>query len=411
MAGLERSRWRWPRSRRQARVHAILAAVVLWILAIFNLTAGTGNRSIAGPLKGADFPYFYTIGSLARTHQVDSLYDFAALHRAQVSLVPESESVLYLPAYPPQAALIFAPFSIFPYGSALIVWISITIALFAVIVHSAWRPVAEYLDDPVFVVAAAATFPPFWSLIAHGQSTIVILLGFWAGWLALERKRPFLAGLAFGLLLLKPQFAIPLVVVVLACGEWAMFFGALTSIAILASGVGLVLGWPVLKAYAAVIPVMLRNAELLQPRAYQMHSLTSLTDLMPSWIGWPLWGLLAAAVLVYTVRVWKSDVPIRVRLGVVVFASVLLNPHLTIYDATVLALPLIWIGAYVQEHRGSHDAETFWIIVYWMFVTFLVPTAFAIKVQVSVLLMIWLLVRSAPLIVRPGAAVEARSRR
>ena len=76
-------------------MHAILAAVVLWILAIFNLT-GTGNRSIAGPLKGADFPYFYTIGSLARTHQVDSLYDFAALHRAQVSHV----SVASLPAQP-----------------------------------------------------------------------------------------------------------------------------------------------------------------------------------------------------------------------------------------------------------------------------------------------------------------------
>jgi hypothetical protein len=124
---------------------------------------------------------------------------------------------------------------------------------------------------------------------------------------------------------------------------------------------------------------------------------------MPSWIGRPLWGLLAAVLLVYTVKVWRSDRPIRIRLGVVIVASVLVNPHLIVYDATILALPLIWIGAYVQEHRASNDAATFWIVVYWMFVTFLAPTAFAIKVQVSVLLMIWLLVRSAPLIVGRAA--------
>jgi glycosyl transferase family 87 len=395
--------WRWPRSARQARAHAILAAVVLWILAIVTLVAGADNRSIAGPLKGADFSQFYTMGSLVRAHQTASLYDFAALHRAQVTLIPESESVLYLPVYPPQAALLFAPFSTFSYRTALMVWIFITIALFAVIVRSAWLPVARYLDDPVLVIAAAAAFPPFWSLVAHGQNTIVILAGFWAGWLALERERPFLAGLAFGLLLLKPQFAIPLVVVVLACGEWAMLIGALTSVAIQAGSAWLLLGWSVLKAYAAFIPAILRNAELLEPKPYQTHSLKSLTELMPSWIGWPLWGLLAAGVLVYTVRAWRSNTTVRVRLGVVIFASVLVNPHLLIYDATILVLPLIWIGAYAQEHSRPEDAWTFWTIVYWMFVALLAPTAFAIKVQVSVLLMIWLLVRSAPLLVGRGA--------
>ena len=87
-------------------MQAILAAVVLWVLAIVTLTAGDGNRSITGPIKGADFQYFYTIGSLARTHHAETLYDFGALHRAQVALVPESESVNYVPVYPPQTALI-----------------------------------------------------------------------------------------------------------------------------------------------------------------------------------------------------------------------------------------------------------------------------------------------------------------
>ena len=380
-------------------MHAILAAVVLWALAIVTLTAGDGNRSITGPIKGADFQYFYTIGSLARTHHADSLYDFGAVHRAQVALVPESESVNYVPVYPPQTALIFEPLSILSYRLAMFVWIAITVALFAAIVRSAWRPVARWLDDPVFVAAAAAAFPPFWSLVTHGQTTIVILTGFWGGWLALERKRPFLAGAAFGLLLLKPQFAIPLAVVVLACGEWAMLFGAVASIAVQTAGVALLLGPSVLKAYAAFVPVMLRNSDLLEPRPYQMHSLSTLTRLLPSWLDLPLWGLLAALVLAYTVKAWRSDAPLRVRLGVVILASVLVSPHLTVYDAAILALPLLWIGAFVQEHTNPSDRVAFWTVVYWMFVAFLAPTAFAFKVQASVLLMMWLLAWSAPVIV------------
>jgi hypothetical protein len=50
------------------------------------------------------------------------------------------------------------------------------------------------------------------------------------------------------------------------------------------------------------------------------------------------------------------------------------------------------------ERGRAGDAAAFWTIVYWTFVTLLAPTAFAIRVQVSVLLMIWMLVRSAPLI-------------
>ena len=381
--------WAWPRSIREARIHAVLTASVLWVVAITALTAGTGNRSIAGPLKGADFVHFYTIGFAART-QPGALYDVAALHRLQVSLVQESEPETYIPIYPPHAALMFAPLSIVPYGVALSIWLGVTVGLFALIVYSAWRPVAVWLDDRRFVIAAAATFPPFWSLVLHGQSTIVILIAFWAGWLALERRRRFLAGMAFGLLLLKPQWAIVLAVTALLCGEWTMIAGALTSIALQTACVGLLLGWPVLGAYAALLPVVFSNSGLLEPKPFQMHSLSALTQLLPAWLGAPLWAGLSAVVVFYAIRAWKSASPVRVRLGVVILASALVNPHLTIYDATCVALPLIWLGAYVLEHGRPEQVTTFWVLVYWMFVTLLAPTALAIKVQVSVVLMVWM---------------------
>lgn len=385
-------------------MHAVLVASVLWIALIVTFAAGAGNRSIAGPIKGPDFLQFYTSGSLIRTHHPSALYDFNALHRAQVALVPESGPELYPPVYPPQVALLFAPFSALPYRPAMLLWTLITIAIFCAIVRSAWRPVATNLPDSLFVFAAAAAFPPFWNLVLFGQATILILAAFWAGWMALEREKPFLAGLAFGLLLIKPQFAIPLAVVVLVYRQWAMLLGAVTSIAIQIGVVVVLLGWPVVEAYAAFVPVMLQHADLLEAKPFQSHSLRALTRLAPTSIALPLWGVMCAAVLVYVVKVWKSGAPLRVRLGIVILASVLVNPHLIVYDATVLALPLIWFGAYVQERDVRANAVVFWTIVYWLFVTFLAPTAAIIGVQVSVLLMAWLVVLMARVAARKNLA-------
>ena len=132
-----------------------------------------------------------------------------------MELLPESAREIYPPVYPPQAAVLFAPMSGLSYQRALLIWSLITIAGYVLIVWSVWRAVADRLPDRTFLVAAAAAFPPFWSLILHGQVTVILLVAFWAGWLALERHRHWLAGFAFGLLAIKPQFGIPLAIVVL----------------------------------------------------------------------------------------------------------------------------------------------------------------------------------------------------
>jgi alpha-1,2-mannosyltransferase len=401
--------WHWPRSARQARLHAILLAIVLWVTLIVTLAAGSGDRSIAGPIKGPDFLQFYTMGWLVRAGQTDRLYDFNAFHQTQVALVPESGPEFYPPVYPPQAALLFLPLSRLSFRHATLLWNVMTIVMFGLIVRSAWRPVAKSLPDSLFVVASAAAFPPFWSLILHGQATILILTAFWMAWLALEQRKSFVAGMAFGLLLIKPQFAIPIAVVVLACREWRMLAGAATAIVVQVAAVRWLLGWSVLEAYGRFVPVIMQHADLLEPKPYQSHSLRALTRLAPLWIGLPAWMALSAIVLVCAVNVWRTSAPVRVRLGVVILASVLVSPHLIMYDATVLVLSLMWFGPYVQERCSRPDTARFWTCVYWLFVTLLAPTAAAIAIQVSVLVMIWLLILIARAAVSDGhnPSVEA----
>ena len=81
-------RLRWPRSARHAKGHAIVLAVILWIMAAVVGFTGTSDRGIAGPLKGADFVQYYTLGHLASSHRIAPMYDAALLHEAQVDLIP-----------------------------------------------------------------------------------------------------------------------------------------------------------------------------------------------------------------------------------------------------------------------------------------------------------------------------------
>lgn len=382
----------WPRSATHARKHALILGSLLWIAAAVVMFAGQGDRGIAGPLKGADFVHFYTLGHLAASQQVAALYDANALHDTQVALVPESNAELYPTVYPPQAAILFTAFAQWSYRTSLLVWSVISIALYGAILWSGWQRVSDQLSDRRLIVYAAAAFPPFWALVVYGQVAILILVAFWLGWLALERGRPYLAGAAFGLLALKPQFGIPLAAVVVACGEWRMLTGAVISVGAQSLMIWVMLGWSVFEAFARSLGVTLMYAEWLEAKPFMSHSLRAVTRLLPDAIGLPLWLALCAYVLWYTVRVWKSRAPVRVRLGIVMLAAVLVNPHVIIYDVTVLALPLLWFGAYMREDTRQPRASAFGTLVYWLFVALFVPTAAVIGVQASVPIMMAVLV-------------------
>jgi hypothetical protein len=382
----------WTVRFREARGHAILCALLMWSGAIVFAVTGHGYRSIAGPLKGADFVHFYTLGRMTLTGQTDQLYDAAAQYRLQTNLVPDSKGDRFLPVYPPQTALLFAPFSLWSYGTSVLLWAFTTIAVYAWVVSSTWKASRGAIPDGAFVLAAAAAFPPFWNLVLYGQTTIVPLVALYLGWRALERRHAYLAGLAFGMLAIKPQFGLVLAVVVLACGEWAMLAGAVTSVVLQAGVVTFVMGSGVLWDFGAAVRHLPQITGMLEPKAYAMHSIRAVTELLPAWAAMPAWAIISAAVCVRAVRTWRADAPLPIRLGVVVLASVLVNPHLTVYDATVLVLPILWLGAWIEANGRTHPQlrATFWSTVYWLCVTFLMPLAYVIKLQCSVLLMLWM---------------------
>ena len=383
----------WQLSAAEARMHALLLAVGLWTVAAALLTLGTAYRDPFDQLKWSDFVNIYTMGNIARTGPASVLYDPDAEYRRQVALVPESADERYLPVYPPQIALVLAPFSRLSYHPAAVLWALFTITVYAAAVWLAWRSVPGALKDPVLVTMAAAAFPPLWSTVLHGQTTAIPILAFSGGTIALAQERKILAGVVMGLLFIKPHFGLLLAVVVLVCREWRMLAGLAISAVAQGAIVAVVLGPAVWLDYAAIVPRLAALQEALAPRPDEMHSLASVTSVLPQSIASLVWFAACLWVAVMTVRVWRSTAPLTLRMAVLVLGSVLVNPHVVVYDVAVLAAPLVWLGGWFEgSSQGSPALRRQWrVALYALFVLLLVPTARFVPIQLSPLVMLWLL--------------------
>src|ERR1700732_2406985 len=110
---------------RRLRAHGSILALCLWSVYLWNMTT-PGLLDRAGNLKGTDFLHFYTLGSLALAHRGADLYSMRVQAALAAQRVPAAAGIVYLPLYPPQVSLFFAPFARMSYPSALALWLSLS---------------------------------------------------------------------------------------------------------------------------------------------------------------------------------------------------------------------------------------------------------------------------------------------
>ena len=141
---------------------------------------------------------------------------------------------------PPPAAWLVAPLTLVGPQAAFFVWLFLSLAALA----AAWCLAAPGTGwaRVLWLVGAAAWYPVLYSL-SLGQPVILVLLGVIACWRLSESGRPLLAGAALGLMVLKPQVAIAVPLVLLIAGRWrivagwAAVTGALALVSLLMVGV------------------------------------------------------------------------------------------------------------------------------------------------------------------------------
>ena len=130
--------------------------------------------------------------------------------------------------------------------------------------------------------------------------------------------------------------------------------------AIVAAAIQLSIGWlhygsGVMQRYWEALRHVRQVMPLLEPRPYQMHSVRAFWDLLLPWPGVSLvLYLLSSLVILYlTVSCWRRGASLQIRYSALLIATVLIAPHLTVYDLVILAPAFLFLADWTITTRSS----------------------------------------------------------
>lgn len=388
---------------KRLRAHGLILAVCLWAVYVWNVS-GPGLRDRMGNLKGADFLHFYTLGSLALTHDGGDLYSLHAQSAIAALRVPSAAGIFYLPLYPPQVSILFAPLARFSYATALSVWIAITALIYALCCYVVWEACPNLRREKTTVLILALAFPAFWHLIVWGQSSALALACFTLAFFAFRVEHDFLAGLALGCLIFKPQLGLAAAIVFLFTLRWRVIVGGFVSASAQLAAGWFYWGGDAFRNWIEILMNARRHQPWLEPRPYQTHCLRTFWTMLLPWpiASFTLYIVSGILISVLAVVCWRSQLPLSVRFSSLLFVTVLLAPHLTVYDLAILAPAFIllsgWIVAQPDDRRRRQLAPL-------LYLAFVLPvsgplaqwTHFQVSVPVmaAVLYLLWSCGRSS----------------
>jgi hypothetical protein len=245
------------------------------------------------------------------------------------------------------------------------------------------------------VLILALAFPPFWHLIAWGQTSALALVCFTLAFFALGAQHEFLGGLAFGCLIFKPQLGLAAALVFLLTLRWKIIAGALLS-----AFAELIMAWLFygpgpLREWMLVLFNIPHALSLLEPKPYQTHCLRTFWTMLLPWAS-ASFGLYVISALLLsglTVACWRRRVPLSLplRYSALLFATVLLAPHLTVYDLAILAPAFLLLAEWIVTRSDATTPRLKFLLCFAFVLPLVAPITRWTHLQLSVPVMAALL--------------------
>lgn len=396
-----------PRSELELRLARLARAVLvaLTVAVVIAAAAGTGlgsndSEATSGARLGGDFPAFYAAGSIVSSGDLGELYDPARQQLEQDELGIDGYLAF---AYPPHVAVAYAPFAALDFQLAYLVHTIIMAACFA----GALGLLAKY--TPLLtrwwwpLLAAGFAFYPLFTAVGGGQNAPLTMLLLAVVWRGLHEERPALMGIAAGLLLYRPQYAVPVVGLLLLSRHgravaWACLVGVLTwAVTAAALGGNWVSTW-----FDQVVPFVERDADV-----NASNSISILGFLQAAWgadvpLAVFVGAVLAAAVVVVLMWLWLSPHRFSVdsRMGALAIGITLISPHTMFYDASLVllagvallatsgspvavvkVLSLVWFAALLHVLADGFGATPLALVMVVCFVGFVVHAVGSSRAQ------------------------------
>jgi hypothetical protein len=389
----------------------MILALCLWSVYVWNVAApGLLDRN--GNVKGTDFSHLYTLGSVGLAHRTADLYDTDAQAELTARRIPAAAGIRYIPMYPPQVSMFFAPLAALPYGAALVVWLVLSALLYGLCCFALWRACPTLRNERLTVLLLAIAFPGFFHLIVWGQTSAMALACFTAAFFCLRDERPFLAGLALGCLIFKPQLGIAAAFVFAYTRAWRVMAGGILSAAAQLAVPASYYGPECVRAWMRTLRNVVYNTPVLEPKPYQAHSLRVFWSLIipGCTVPFAVYVVSSVVILGLTAAVWahRPTLPLGLRYSSLLVASVLVAPHLIVYDLVILAPIFLLLSDWLIDvsHSSSlsliaqppGSASYMGVVLYLAYLSPLAggPIARWTHVQISVVLMsvlVWMIWR------------------
>jgi hypothetical protein len=378
------------------------AAILVSLLFIQDIagTHFTPWPSIKGnAIWGRDFANVYTSGRLALEGRLDLLYDLKAYSAYQDALF-EGALRHHNYSYPPPTLLYTWAFGLLPYPLALLSWLLLTGAAFA----AAARPYLRDAGLPAWLaLIAPATLLNVWA--GHYGLLIGAL---WLGAFHLLPRRPVLAGVLIGLMLVKPHLAILAPLILARRGEWKAFAAAGGTVAALVAVSALVFGFDPWHTWLSVT-VGVQTAMVDDVGTYFLTMMPTVVPTVcamgfPGAVAWTLQILAGGATLTALLARMPEDSRDAALAGGV--ATFLVLPYAFNYDMTVAGLAALLMLA---RHRRSPETGSSFVLLLAFLLPLIVQTFGLLHLPAPALILAALLAlmlrkpRAGPML-KPGTA-------
>lgn len=359
---------------RRIRSQAIVLAACLWgVCAVDYATPGLFDR--AGNIKFQDFLQFPIAARLIAQGRASELYDDRALADGIRAIIGRDTNVVYLEYfYGPQVALPFFPFRHFSFLTQASIFAALSLLAYFTCVYLLWKACPNLRSRSALIFLCAAAYPPLLNFFVRGQLSAVVLACFSAACLAFLAGNDWLAGIALGLLVFKPQFLVAIPLVLLLAQAWRILVGLIISAGAQLAFTYLYFGRAIMRSYFAML---LHSAS--RPGATEltfsptlMHSLYSFCELLLPWprAVWALYLLTSLAAIALAAAVWqkKSSASAPLRFSALMLAAVLVNPHIYIYDLLALVPVFLLMADWLLSVPQNPIAPACLVLLYLAFV-------------------------------------------
>ena len=312
----------------------------------------------AGPIIGGDFIVFNHAAKAAGTPDMIAIYEMSTLKEQLEAAYPGKGEFDFAWMYPPTMSLIISPFAAAPYLVGFALWVALFAGAFFFTLSRLW--------SDKWALFFAASSPAVFQGVITGQNgfltaTLITLAG------AFASRRPILAGVAAGLLTVKPQLGLLIPVAFIAAGCWRAFAAAAVTAILLAAASYFAYG---AESWIGFYEGMTAHGARMAAAGFPFSKLVTPFGFAtmlgaPASIAGTVQIIAGVALAVYVFAVWRRVKDWDLRLAALATAAMLATPYAFYYELAIMVPAMVLIAKRGVE-SGWLPYEKLTLIAVWI---------------------------------------------